>query len=116
MDTLTCELKFALANRLAEWFLASYLVQALVCHVVFGLFNTCMIWWHVLAYMYSLLINVSVSIQVSQPHSNIEMYAALNKRILLSLTIGDLNIDLSLANAARASRILTLTARSVDQT
>ena len=40
------------------------------------------------------------------------MHAALNKRTLkLSLTFGDLYIGLSLANAAHASSILTLTSR-----
>ena len=65
--------------------------------------------------MSSFSFDVSVSIQVSQPYSNIEIHAALNKRILkLSLIFGDLNIDLSLAKAAHASPIRTLISRSVD--
>ena len=65
--------------------------------------------------MSSLSINVSVSIKVSQPYSNIELHAALNKRIL-SLNFGDLDIDLSFANAAHAKPIRTLTSRSVNPT
>ena len=58
-----------------------------------------------------------MSIQISQPYSNIEIHAALNKRILkLSLILGDLNIDLSLVNAAHASPIRILISRSVDPT
>ena len=50
-------------------------------------------------------INVSVSTQVSQPYSNTETHAALNKRIWkLSLIFGDLNIDLNLAKVAHASK------------
>ena len=68
---------------------------------------------HVLAQMSSFLINASVSIQVSQPYSNSEIHVTLNRRILrLSLTLGDLNIDISLANAAHASSIRTLKSRS----
>ena len=67
--------------------------------------------------MSSFSIKVSVSIKVSQPYSNIEIHAGLNKRILkLSLTFGDLNIDLSLAYAAHVSPIPTLASRSVDPT
>ena len=54
-------------------------------------------------------------IQVLQPCSNIEIHTALKWRILnLSLNFGDLNIDLSLTNAAHTSPMLT--SRSVDPT
>ena len=67
--------------------------------------------------MSSFSFDFSVRIQVSQPYNNIEIYTALNKRILkLSLIFGDLNIDLSLAKAAHASPIPTLTSRYVDPT
>ena len=67
--------------------------------------------------MSSFSFDVSVSIQVLQPYSNIEMHAALNKRILkLSLIFADLNIYLGLAKAAHASPIRTLISRSVDPT
>ena len=39
-DTVTCELKLKHADRLAEWYLASKLVQALVGHVVSGFLNS----------------------------------------------------------------------------
>ena len=62
-------------------------------------------------------LNISVSIQVSQPYSSVEIHAALNKRILkLSLIFGDLNNDLNLAKATHASPIRTLISRSVDPT
>ena len=67
--------------------------------------------------MSSFIINVSMKIQVSHQYSNIEMHAALNKRIFkLSFTLCDLNIDLCLAKSGDASPIRTWITRSVDQT
>ena len=85
-----------------RWYRLWFLTWSLDCLI------PSMIRLHVLARMSSFSINVSVSIQVLQPYRNIEMHAALNKRILnLSLTFGVLNIELSLANAAHASPIRT---------
>ena len=89
VDMSVCELELAITDHFSDWHLVNSLIKSLVCH---------MVWKHVLAKMSSFSVNASVSIQVLQPYSNIEMHVAL-KRWKFSLGFGDLSIDLILAYA-----------------